>query len=203
MFLGDTSDNKRFRHQALLGTVDGTNKAFYVFNVRLVEDPEPKFHVKTEVGTSDVDGAITDPLAGEVELDEAPEVGSIPEISGAFFFWTDEELTAFLRFGCAETLGLTDTSSIPVGLQVAVLYAAASKAYNALSTRFTESRSSQFHLTERQEDGDSVDKFMKLSERYAKEAITKRDEYYTRQGRNNEPAMSIISEPKRSFIPRR
>jgi len=198
-FLGDDPTDKNVWQQRLLGRVDGTNKIFKAFNIRLVTSPAPSVFVD---GAS-VPFTVTDALTGTVTITTAPLKNTDPTITSYYQFWTDAELLTYIRHASQMIIEGDDETLVPIGLQIALKHFVAEQAYNNLSVRFTESRSAQFHMDERKQEDDKPKHFLDLAKYHGKMGAERRAEYYKRLGKRDKPTLSKGGLTAFSYMPRR
>jgi hypothetical protein len=199
-FLGDGPTTRSVWMQKLLGRADAVNKDFKAFNIRIVTAPAPRVFVN---GTG-VAFTVADALQGVFTLSAAPIIGDEVTWSGYHQYWTDDELNTFLRYAINTLTESDDPNTIPQGLRLCALHYAACQAFTNLSVRYTETISSQFHLSERKEkDLSDAERFMKIAADHQKQGALKRDEYYKRLGRREQPAFGVSIAAVPSYTPRR
>lgn len=205
--LSDNVDDKLRWSKKCLGFPNGVNKTFKTFEKRRLTDFTNAAaplgvlldEVLVAVGTDD-------PTTGVFTLDDgvtAPAEGV--SVTGNYYiqWFTDAQLTSFLKMS-SFFLGLgQDFSMIPDTLQPAAIKYACADAYQELAVRFAEMVSETFRAEDEPKDAlkNTVDSYTKLSAQYRKEANDLRKGYYTRQNQPDAPESASICGDARNVEP--
>lgn len=180
------TDKLRYR-KAVIGQLDGTNKAFKTFEARritvLVGAVAP-----VGVYVNDALAPVTseDLESGEFILTTAPAEGDQLRATYYVQWFNDDELSQFL-VSAAEFINSNDTvTAIPEPLRPAAKEYAAGVAYQKLSAKFAENLAETYQLYDApdQKRFNPVTAYMNISKAKIELAFKLRDDYYhNRQGR--------------------
>lgn len=203
-----TADKHRYRKR-VFGEINGTNKSFKTFEFRRVTD----FTTATSPlgiwkdGVYQGSAAVTSDNieTGDFVLVTAPADGSVLEASYYIQWFTDTEITNFLRLA-SNWLSLGDDYTvIGSGLRPACLKYAAAEAYQKLSLRWAEHLSENFLLNDAPDEKRMavVEAYRKQALDYRKEAETVRDDYYSRSGQQKQPLFATSVGRVTDNVPRR
>jgi len=187
------TDRLRFQKK-VVGTQDGTNKKFKTFEYRRVTNlvtgaGELGAYVNgvKQVVTSD------DLEMGIFNLTNAPTNNDTVNATYYAQWFLETELSSFLE-NAGQWLQSSDQfQNIPDGLHQSALKYAAHDAYQKIGFRFTETATSTYRLEDVPDLQlkDVVKDLLELSKNMYDEAEKLRDEYYTRQGRPQQPLTGI------------
>jgi hypothetical protein len=192
------------------GKTDGVNKIFKTFEFRRVTDfttaasPMGVFKNSTAV-TPATDLTSDDLVSGHFVLSTAPVDGDVVEATYYYQWMLDAELTQFIT-SAMQWLGVgTDITTIPDGLNPALLHYAGQESYHKLSIKWS-TRASETYLLEDAPDAKNqgvVDSFRKLAEDFKVKSIELRDNFYTRQGQTLAPLFGVAAGSVRELTPQR
>jgi hypothetical protein len=189
--LSDGLEDKLRYRKKVFGEVDGNNVAFKTFEFRRITDFTSS-DGPLGVWVDGVLGAAIDsdnPSTGDFFLKEAPSTRSKVEASYYIQWFTDVEITNFLRLA-SNWLALGDNfANISQGLRPAALKYAAAEAYQKLALRWADPMSQTFLLNDApaKDAMKPIDEYQKLSLNLRKEAQAVRDDFYSRSGQNLQP----------------
>jgi hypothetical protein len=192
--LNDFKTSHFQRFETPIGTVNGTNKTFYVRYFPLAGAV-----INTDVFLT-VDGVLLsagytiDVNSGTLTLTTAPVTSIV--VNYYFYVFTDPEITDWVKDGIEHCGFLyNDLAKVPDGLSPAVKYFALHHGCNAFARKWAEG----FNWTFGQEtvDKDKISaKYKTLAETYWKEAIDMRADYYKHFGARDLPAFQIKAIPQ-------
>lgn len=198
------TDRYRYRTKCF-GEVNGTNKLFKTFEFRRITN----FTTASAPLGVYVNGVAVTATAdyidqGEFSLTAAPADGTVVEASFYVQWFTDAELSTFLRVA-TEWLGLgIDSTLVPSGLQPAAMQYAAGQSYVKMAMRWRERLSQMYRVEDMPDEKQSavVADFMKMADSFETKARELRNDYYTRQGQNLQPLFATMRGCVRSAQPR-
>jgi hypothetical protein len=203
------TDKVRYRKK-VFGELNGTNKSFRTLEFRRLTN------FTTAVAPLGVwlNGSLLAAASvsvdyiesGDFNLVTAPVDGDRLEASYYIQWFTDTEISQFLRLG-TNWLGLNDDyTGLLEGLRPAVLKYAASEAYQKLALRWAESIQETFLLNDATNDKTRfaiVDQYRKSAEVFRKDAEAVRDDFYSRSGQQKQPLFASIAGAATDVQPKR
>lgn len=194
--LSDTETHKRSSRKKIIGNIDGQNTKFRSFDKRIIPST-----LEVYVNGAKIVSSIDDAVAGELSLGSAPPINSKVEATYYWQWWLDGELKTFLNKGAESTGQFSNNTpdnsymSIQPGLKTAALKFAASMAIDSVIQYMINRKHSGEFLLEQdgnKDDGYSsmIDAMRRQAEKYWKEAVFHRDDFYKRLGARNAPAFA-------------
>lgn len=199
--LSDGATDKLRYRKRMLNPINGTNTRFKTFEFRRLTNFKTEASLilgvfKNSLRLSEVTDISADfPEVGEVALATAPVDGDVLEASYYAQWFTDTELTGFLR-SAAEWLQVgTDANSVPPGLQPAGKYYAAQEAYHKMASRWAELQSETFRLEDAPagETKTPVEYYRMLALDAQKKSTQLRDDFYSRSGQQLAPLFGVVA----------
>lgn len=207
--LSDGPTDKLRAFKRVFGILNGTNKLFKTFEFRRVTNfttaTTPLGVYKNDVLLLTTDIASDDPATGYFTLVAAPVDGDRLECAYNIQWFLDTELQDFLRIAMNWALGIDDYSTTVEGLRQAVLNYASAEAYQKLALRWIGNLSETYRMEDAPDPKkrDLVQQYMDAAESLRKEAVTLRDDYYTRKGQSKAPLFRTLSGNVPDVAPRR
>ena len=189
--LSDNSADRLRAFKRVFGDINGSNTIFKTFEYRRVTDFTSAtgflgvYKNGTRLNNSSI--VLDDTSTGYFQLaaSAAPSGSDVIESTYYSQYFTDAELTGFLRLASNFLALGDDYTQIPGGLQSGALNYAAAEGYQKLAMRFADKMSDVYRLNDLpDEDREKIIiQFKKSSEDARTEAIKLRDDYYlNRQG---------------------
>lgn len=175
------------------GNVDGVNASFKTFEFRRITDftqPEYPEGVYIDGAVQPASGVIQDfSDTGFFKMYVAPSANQIVEATYYIQWFLDQELDAFLKTSYNWLLSSDNYPECPDGLKPCVLSYAAGEAYQKLALKYSESQAEVYQAqgAPAEDASTPAQMYSALSKMFFKEATTRRDEFYTRQGRPLQP----------------
>lgn len=207
--LSDGPTDKLRAFKRVLGKIDGTNKLFKTFEFRRVSNlttaTAPLGVYKNDVYLGAAAIASDDIATGYFSLVTAPVDGDVIEATYYAQWFLDPELQEFLRIAANWTLGVDDYASTAEGLRQALLSYAAAEAYQKLALRWVEHQSETYRMEDAVDPKrkDIVQQYFDAAKALRAEAVTLRDDFYTRKGQAKAPLFRILSGRVPDVPPRR
>lgn len=207
--LSDGDTDKLRAIKRCVGNSDGVNVTFKTFEYRrLTNFTSGSFPVGVYA-----DGVIlpsaaiaSDDLStGFFALTGAFPAGTVIEATYYLQWFLDAELVNFIISGSLWLGFSEDYTQTPAGLKPSVLSWAAGEAYQKLALRWTEQIADVYQLqgAPKEDTRTPVDYYTKLSKMFFDEALSRRNEYYRRQGQPLQPLFSFVNCPIPPVAPNR
>jgi len=191
VFLSDQENDKPVKSKAVVGRVDGVNRAFHTWDDRLVVGT-----LAVTVNDSVVPITLADPMMGRFEFATAPAVDPPPVIRAQYYYqyFTDEEIETALEQGSSQMDANGDPTLVVPGLQLACLHFAGFLLYEKMAMRWVERMTSRFLMEEAPVQGEDLGRsnlFRDMARDLRNEARNLRTHFYQGQGRRSKPAFSV------------
>lgn len=206
VLLSDGPTDKLCSQKTIFGKRDGINTLFKTFERR---------RIGTLVGAAlpfgiFVNGALvtvaTDfPDSGDFILSAAP--ATTASLVGSYYhqWWTDAELTLFLK-NATQWLGYgSDPANIPDGLQPAAMHYAGQEAYSKLALWWALRISETYKVEDRPAKStvEAQKTFLDMAKEFRSRSNELRKQYYTRQDQAEAPLFGVNAGSVRDSVPRR
>lgn len=201
VILSDGPTDKLRAFKTVFGIQNGVNTTYKTFEFRRVSDfsssalPGP-LGLQVDGVRIPAASVVSDDLDSGIFVLTDPLQDSQQFTATYYIQWfKDDELTGFL-LRSSNWLGLGDDyTQIPSGLKTAALKYAAHEAYQKLSLRMSENIVETYRLQDAPDDKRMavVAAYQKAASDSLKEAITHRDDFYTRKGQAKAPRFGVIS----------
>lgn len=205
--LQDNADNKYALRKNVFGSPDGTLVEFATIEGRYVPASLVVYAAPPGGGTPSV-VTVSDTTGWEqgiFRLQAAPQPRQLITASYYWQYFTDTEITNFLKTA-ASRVGITDYTTTPVdGLERVVLNYACAAAYRFLSSQWIRKISEKVLLKDSpvSENDTRSNLFLKQAQDYEKMGNDERIEYYKAQGRRYKPSFSTSQGNITPWTPRR
>lgn len=208
--INDKADAKLRAVKPVIGVVDGVNATFKTFENRRTTD----FTVSGQAPLGVYqDGTLLPPSAvssddtqtGFFTMAVAPSGRQQVEAAYYYLWFTDLDLTEYLRLS-NNWLGFGDDYTVmDPGLRPAALAYAAAECYQQLALRYTQTLSSIYRLEDapNQDNKVTVEYYTSLTDMFRKEAYRARDDFYQRQGQPLAPLRGYVTLGAGAITPQR
>lgn len=199
VFLNDGPSDRPVKRKKLVGTVEGTNTQFFVFEERLVMASALPGGVAIIISIDDTDlpnnkVQVSDPLMGEIDLVDPPPSGSTVRGRYYYQYFLDSELQLALGYAIDEAAGLTDVIQVDNGFKMTVMNYAGYWAYEKQAMRWAQRMSQKFLLEEepvQQEVLARSNMFRDIAKDLRAAGDSMRANVYKRKGRREAPAFGF------------
>ena len=201
-------DKLRYRKQ-VIGQVDGVNKRFKTLEFRRLTDfiaPVGNLGVYINgVQTVLTDVTLDFAEVGEFELATAPVNGDRIEATYYIQWFTDDELTVFLRIASNWLAMGDDFTAIASGLIPSTMCYAQGEAFEKLALRWSERLSETFLMQDQtiKDQFALVETYQKWGAEFKKQAHEMRKDFYSRAGQNEQPSFGNIFGSVPAVVPKR
>lgn len=204
MLLSDGATDKLAHRKAVFGNINGVNAAFKTLEFRrvatLVGAVAP---LGVYVNNTLVSVASDDVASGEFVLSAAPLDGVELRASYYYQWFTDAEITSFIKDGTRFATAAEDPTLVIEGLRQSALQYAAYDAYQKLAIRWTQRLSDVYRVEDSAGDKPVENPFFKLASACRKCAKELRDDYYQTQGQQYRPGFGFAFGSVRDTVPKR
>lgn len=204
VFLHDGPSDHLVKSKKALGPVDGVNCTFYTLEQRLVVPPATTsiipasgILVTVDMQPASVVTPLDDPVLGQFTINSTtPAIGS--DVRAGYYFqqFFDSDLDAALREAGGVIQSNENYLLIEDGLKPAAIRFGASFALSKLAIRWLDRLKDVFVLEDKPTTDDTTS-FSALcqqtADRLFDQALKLRDDFYTRQGRRNQPAWTRVN----------
>lgn len=192
-FLNDGPTDRPVKSKQIIGPANGVNKVFFTWEDRLITGTVSTI-VNDTVIAEGANLAVNQAL-GQLTYLVAPPPSAAIVASYFFQYFTDAELTSALTAGLGQISDATLVTNVPNGLQQAVLCFAGYFAYYKQAMRWAQRMSERFILQDAPLDSETLGRsnlFRQMANDLYKQAREMREDYYTQQGRREQPAWTVV-----------